>query len=193
MVLLLLHGTGGDENDLLGLGRELSSGAALLSPRGRALESGMPRFFRRKAEGVFDVEDLFLRTHELAGFVKLASAYYHFDVSSVVAVGYSNGANIASSLLLLHPKLFAAAILFRPMVPFVPEKLPDLSEVKVLISAGLADQIIDRGQTTRLYDLLRGCNALATLHWEDAGHGLVGGDVQFAKEWLGRMGNSLRS
>ena len=121
LTLLLLHGTGGSENDLLHLGRELSPGAALLSPRGRVLENGMPRFFRRLSEGVFDINDLTSQTHALARFVEAASKSYGFRADRVVAVGFSNGANIAGSTLILHPEALAGAVLFRPMVPFMPE------------------------------------------------------------------------
>ncbi len=184
LTLLLLHGTGGDENDLLELGRQLSPAAARLSPRGRVLENGMPRFFRRKAEGVFDTEDLIFRTHELAGFVEAAARAYGFDASRVVAVGYSNGANIASGLLLLHPKLLAGAILFHPMVPFMPEKLPDLSGVGVLITSGLADQTVSQEQTKLLFDLFKRSHAIVTLHWEHTTHALAEGEVRFARDWL---------
>src|SRR5436305_7999193 len=120
--LLLLHGTGGNERDLLPLGRELDANASLLSPRGKILENGMPRFFRRLAEGVFDLEDLRYRTNELADFVTAAAQHYGFASDQLVAVGYSNGANIAASMLLLRPELLPAAILFRAMVPLHPEK-----------------------------------------------------------------------
>src|SRR5678815_3087091 len=122
--LLLLHGTGGNERDLIPLGRELDPNAALLSPRGKVLENGMPRFFRRLAEGVFDLEDLKTRTNELADFVAAAAQHYGFASDNVVAVGYSNGANIAASMLLLRPEIMNAAILFRAMVPLTPDKLP---------------------------------------------------------------------
>src|SRR5213082_1223461 len=122
--LLLLHGTGGNERDLIPLGRELDARAALLSPRGKVLENGMPRFFRRLAEGVFDLEDLKMRTNELADFVAAAMCHYELPANHVVGVGYSNGANIAASMLLLRPGLLHAAILFRAMVPLVPHKLP---------------------------------------------------------------------
>src|SRR4249919_1781969 len=122
--LLLLHGTGGNERDLIPLGRELDPNAALLSPRGKVLERGMPRFFRRLAEGVFDLDDLKFRAAELAAFVAAAAAHYRFDPARVVAMGFSNGANIASSLLLLSPGTLKAAALFSPMVPFVPDPLP---------------------------------------------------------------------
>src|SRR5216110_850154 len=134
--LLLLHGTGGNERDLIPLGRELDPNAALLSPRGKVLENGMPRFFRRLAEGVFDLEDLKYRTNELADFVTAAGEHYGFTSDNVVAVGYSNGANIAASMLLLRPEIMHAAILLRAMVPLVPDRLPDLSSVCVWIGAG---------------------------------------------------------
>src|SRR5438045_8617199 len=129
--LLLLHGTGGNEHDLIPLGRELDPNAALLSPRGKILENGMPRFFRRLAEGVFDLDDLKLRTNELADFVAGAVRHYKLAADHVVGVGYSNGSNIAASMLLLRPEIMHQAILFRAMVPLIPETLPDLSSVPV--------------------------------------------------------------
>src|SRR5438876_7450875 len=142
--LLLLHGTGGNERDLIPLGRELDPRAALLSPRGKVLENGMPRFFRRLAEGVFDLEDLKKRTNELADFIAAAAQHYELAADQIVAVGYSNGANIAASLLLLRPETLRTAVLFRVMVPLVPEKVPDLSSVRVWIGAGYQDPIIPR-------------------------------------------------
>src|SRR3979411_1767998 len=129
--LLLLHGTGGNEHDLLSLGRTLDSTASLLSPRGKVLENGMPRFFRRLAEGVFDVEDLKKRTHELADFITAAARHYKIDIEKVVAVGYSNGANIAASMLLLRPEILRAAILFRAMVPLVPDSPADRASGRI--------------------------------------------------------------
>src|SRR3954462_11651739 len=140
--LLLLHGTGGNERDLIALGRELDPKAALLSPRGKVLENGMPRFFRRLAEGVFDLEDLKYRANELADFVASAAKHYGFTSDNVVAIGYSNGANIAASILLLRPEIMPAAILLRAMGPRVPDRLPDLSSVRVWIGAGDQDPII---------------------------------------------------
>src|SRR5918992_1108121 len=122
VTFLLLHGTGGNEQDLIPLGRELNPRAAMLSPRGKVLESGMPRFFRRLAEGVFDIEDLKFRTHELADFVEKASKVYKFDLRYIISIGYSNGANIAASMLLRKPQTLSGAILFRAMVPLVPKK-----------------------------------------------------------------------
>src|SRR5258705_12250113 len=129
--LLLLHGTGGNERDLIPLGRELDPNAGLLSPRGKVLENGMPRFFRRLAEGEFDLEDLKYRTNELADFVTAAAQHYGFATDQFVAAGYSNGANIAASMLLLHPEVIPAPFLFGPMVPLVPDSLTDLSSVRL--------------------------------------------------------------
>jgi Predicted esterase len=157
--LLLLHGTGGNERDLIPLGRELDPSAALLSPRGKVLENGMPRFFRRLAEGVFDLEDLEKRTNELADFVAAAAQHYGFASDNIVAVGYSNGANIAASMLLLRPEMLRGAVLFRAMVPLIPESLPDLSSVRVWIGAGSEDPIIPTSETQRLVELLRSSGA----------------------------------
>ena len=182
--LLLLHGTGGNERDLIPLGREIDPAAAILSPRGKVLENGMPRFFRRIAEGVFDEEDLKRRTHELAEFVAAAAQHYELAAGEIVAVGYSNGANIAASLLLLRPETLRAAILFRAMVPLVPEKLPDLSSVRVWIGAGNQDPIIPTFETQRLVDLLRSARADVTIRFVDAGHGLTNNEIEIARDWL---------
>jgi phospholipase/carboxylesterase len=182
--LLLLHGTGGNEHDLIPVGRELDPNAALLSPRGKVLENGMPRFFRRLAEGVFDVEDLKQRTNELADFVATAAKYYKLAADQVVAAGYSNGANIAASMLLLRPEILHAAILFRAMVPLVPENLPDLSSVRVWIGAGDQDPIIPASEAQRLEELLRRAGADVTIRFAHATHGLTGADVKTARHWL---------
>jgi predicted esterase len=183
-ILLLLHGTGGNEHDLIPLGRELDPNAALLSPRGKVLENGMPRFFRRLAEGVFDTEDLKKRTNELADFVAAAAKHYKLAADQIVAVGYSNGANIAASILLLRPEILHAAILFRAMVPLVPDSLPDLSSVRVWIGAGKFDQIVPTSETKHLVELLRGSRADVTIRFLEAGHELTGDDVDAAREWL---------
>lgn len=184
--LLLLHGTGGNENDLLPLGRELLPGANLLSPRGKVLEHGMPRFFRRLAEGVFDEEDLKFRTEELAGFVEEASGRYDFDPGELFAVGFSNGANIAASLLLSRPDLLRGAALLRPMVPFEPEEAPDLSGVSIFVAAGELDHMVPRENTERLVELLRESGAELQVGWQRTGHGLVEEEVEEAKRWLSR-------
>ncbi len=182
--LLLLHGTGGNERDLIPLGRELDPTAALLSPRGKVLENGMPRFFRRLAEGVFDLQDLKNRTNELADFVAAAAQHYGFAADKVVAAGYSNGANIAASLLLLRPEILSAAILFRAMVPLVPDKQPKLSSMRVWIGAGTDDPIIPTSETKRLAELLRSAGADVTIRHFAAGHELTVVDVESAREWL---------
>ena len=182
--LLLLHGTGGNEHDLIALGREIDPVAAILSPRGKVLENGMPRFFRRLAEGIFDEEDLKRRTHELANFVAAAAQHYELAAGEIVAVGYSNGANIAASLLLLRPETLCAAILFRAMVPLVPEKPPELSSARVWIGAGNQDPIIPTSETQRLVELLRGAGADVTIRFVNAGHGLTNNEIETARDWL---------
>ncbi|HXE56755.1 MAG TPA: alpha/beta hydrolase [Gemmatimonadales bacterium] len=182
--LLLLHGTGGDESDLLPIGRMLLPGASLLSPRGQVLENGMPRFFRRLAEGVFDQADLRSRTDELADFVGWAVAAYGLPHDGVIAVGYSNGANIAASVLLRRPGVLGGAVLFRPMVPFEPDRPPDLAGVPVLVTGGRDDPICPPGETERLAGLLRRSGADVTVRWREAGHGLVREDVSDAARWL---------
>jgi len=182
--LLLLHGTGGNEHDLVPLGRELDPNAGLLSPRGKVLENGMPRFFRRLGEGVFDVEDLKQRTNELADFITVAAAQYNLATNEIIAVGYSNGANIAASMLLLRPEILHAAVLFRAMVPLEPADPPDLSPVRVWIGAGNQDPIIPTSETQRLVDLLRGAGADVTIRFFNAGHRLTNGEVEAAGQWL---------
>jgi phospholipase/carboxylesterase/glyoxalase family protein len=182
--LLLLHGTGGDENDLVPLGRALAPGAALLSPRGPVLESGMPRFFRRLAEGVFDTEDLIRRTHQLADFVGAASAAYGLDPSNVIAVGFSNGANIAASVLLLRPTVLAGAALFAPMVPLEPAERPDLTAKPVFLGAGRRDPLVTSDNMERLAALLRAAGADVTLRWHPGGHALTPDAIQAAALWM---------
>jgi phospholipase/carboxylesterase len=185
--LLLLHGTGGNERDLIPLGRELDPNASLLSPRGTVLENGMPRFFRRLAEGVFDLEDLQERTRELAEFVNSAADHYKIDTKRVIAVGYSNGANIAASMLLLRPEVLSGGILFRAMLPLVPEKLPDLSSTPVFIGAGAVDPIVATSQTKELAELLRRAGADVTLRFSQAGHELTANDLNAARPWLAKL------
>lgn len=191
VTLLTLHGTGANEDDLVPLGRELLPGAAVLSPRGKVLENGMPRFFRRLAEGVFDEEDLVARTHELAAFVESSVEEYGLDPSKVVAVGYSNGANIAASLLLLHPGLLRAAVLFRSMVPFEPGTTPDLAGTPVLMAAATGDQIIPPDNAERLAGLLKEARAEVTLKWKPAGHALTYEEVEEARAWLSEVATDL--
>jgi len=182
--LLLLHGTGGDERDLLPLGRELWPGAALLGVRGKVLENGMPRFFRRFAEGVFDVEDLKSRSEDLAQFIDAASERYAFSKRKLIAVGYSNGANIAASLILMHPHYLAAAILFRVMVPFVPELIRDFSHLSVFIGAGRLDPVVPSGQVEEVATIFERGGADVTISWRQGGHELGEDDIRAAKTWL---------
>ena len=182
--LLLLHGTGGNENDLLDLGRMLAPNAGLLSPRGNVLENGMPRFFKRLAEGVFDVPDLIQRTYELADFVESASRAYSFDANRVIAVGFSNGANIAASMLLLRPEVLAAAVLLHPMVPFEPEGTPDLPGKQVFIGAGRRDPIVPVQNMERLVQLLQEAGASVETHWHNGGHTISHDEVRDAKHWM---------
>lgn len=182
--LLLLHGTGADENDLIPLGRALDPDANLLSPRGKVLEHGMPRFFRRLAEGVFDVEDLKARTDELVAFVRAAAELHDLIGTQLVAVGFSNGANIAGSVLLLHPDLLRAAVLLRPMVPFEPDDEPDLTGVDVFIGAGRSDPLIDPASTQRLIQILEARGAGVEVLWNPGGHQLDPAEVPRARAWL---------
>ena len=187
VTLLLLHGTGGNEDDLIPLGQQLLPGAAILSPRGKVSEHGAPRFFRRLAEGVFDHEDLLFRTHELADFVDQAADQYAFDRQKLVAVGYSNGANIAASLMLLHPGLLRAAVLLRAMVPFEPEQTPDLSGMPVFLAAGRRDTMIAPDNTERLAAILGETGADLDVRWKNVGHPLTYEELEEARDWLSRV------
>jgi predicted esterase len=186
LTLLLLHGTGADEQNLLPVGELLAPTARLLSPRGRVLEQGMPRWFRRHAEGVFDVEDLRARTHELADWLDTACGEYDADATRVVATGFSNGANIAGALLLLRPRALRAAVLFAPMLPLEPDALPDLGHAAVFVSAGRHDPICPPEQVERLASLLTDAGASVELRWHDGGHELTLDHAQAARDWLGR-------
>jgi len=189
-ILLLLHGTGGNEQDMLSLAEVLAPDAGVLSPRGKVLERGMPRFFRRLSEGVFDVEDLKFRTVELADFLIAAGAKYGFDVARLIAVGFSNGANIAGSMLLLRPDALTAGILIRAMVPLVPDPLPSLPRTRVLVANGRTDPLVTLAETERLAKLFRDTGADVTVEWQPGGHQLTQGDVTVARHWLERIGTA---
>jgi len=186
LTLLLLHGTGGNEDDLLPLGSLIAPGAALLSPRGRVLENGMPRFFRRFAEGILDVEDLKFRAKELADFVRAARVEYGVENSPLYAVGFSNGANIAAGILLVEPDLLDGAVLLRAMVPFEPDSPPKLQGKRVLLAAGRRDPYSGTEQTERLRTILEGGGADVTVHWSNVGHALIQEDVDAAAVWISR-------
>ena len=182
--LLLLHGTGGDEHDLLPLGRALLPGAGLLSPRGKVLERGMPRYFRRLREGVFDREDVVFRAGELARFVGEAAQAYGFEAGNVVGAGFSNGANIAAAVLLLHPGVLRRAVLLHAQLPLEPDEAPDLLGTGVFMGSGRADPLVPVAETERLAQTLRGYGATVDLHWQPGGHNLSAAEVQEARRWL---------
>ena len=182
--LLLLHGTGGNEADLVPLGFAIDPDAALLSPRGKILENGAPRFVRRLAEGVFDEEDVVARANELAGFVSSAAQKHHFDLNALIAVGYSNGANIASAMLLLGALKPRGAILFRPMVPVSRAPYHKLERCAVLISGGRFDPIATPDQVNALANLLRERKAEVEVRMQESGHELTDRDVETARDWL---------
>ena len=182
--LLLLHGTGGNEADLLPLGFAIAPDASLLSPRGKILENGAPRFFRRLAEGVFDEEDVVARANELAEFVSGASRKYDFDLNALITVGYSNGANIASAMMLLGALKAHGAILFRPMVPLSRPPQHPLNDYEVLISGGRFDPIATPDQVNALADLLRERQAQVDVRMQESGHQLTDRDLETARDWL---------
>lgn len=188
--LLLLHGTGGSETDLLPLGDRLLPGAAQLSPRGQVLENAMPRFFRRLAEGVFDLDDLRRRTHELADFVDASRRTYELGNLPPIAVGLSNGANVAAAMLLLRPGTLSGAFLLRPMVPLEPEPLPALAGVPVRIQAGTADPIVTPQQSEALHTLFRRAGAAVELEWVRGGHALTPQDLASGTDFLARQAAS---
>lgn len=185
--LLLLHGTGGNEDDLLQLGHSLAPEANLLSPRGKILENGMPRFFRRLAEGVFDEVDLVRRTHELTDFLIAAGKEYGFSPDTITAVGYSNGANIAASLLLLRPGTLKNAVLLRAMVPLSPTETPDLTGTRVFLASGLGDPILPIDNARHLAAMLREANADVTHQEINTGHQLTSSELDTARIWLEKI------
>ena len=184
LTLLMLHGTGGDEHDLLPLGRRLAPAAALLSPRGQVLERGMPRFFRRLAEGVFDLDDLRARTQGLADWIEEATKTYSIDRAKLVAVGFSNGANIAASLMLLRPEVLAGAVLLSPMVPFEPDAPPKLDGKRVLIVYGRHDPLAPPEQPQRLGSILTSGGADVKIVETEEGHAIAVGSLGLIGDWL---------
>jgi phospholipase/carboxylesterase len=186
VTILALHGTGGSESDLVPLAQKLSPGAPVLSPRGHISEHGAARFFRRLAEGIFDVENLHDETAQLAEFVAEASRQYGFDSTQVVALGYSNGANIAASLLLSHPTTLAGGVLLRAMTPFVPETLPNLSGKSVFLAAGRMDPLVPMENIDTLARMFENAGADVTLRFENAGHNLTHAEIEAARSFLDR-------
>lgn len=184
---LMLHGTGGNENDLLPIAAHIDSQASVLSVRGNVSENGMPRFFKRLSEGVFDMEDLKLRTEELNDFIGEAAEEHGFDRANVIAIGYSNGANIAANLLFTYADALKGAILHHPMVPNRDAELPNLAGVPVFIAAGTNDPICPAEESTDLERLLSDAGASVKLHWENYGHQLTMPEVEAAKEWYDNL------
>jgi phospholipase/carboxylesterase len=186
VTLLLLHGTGGDENSLLSLGNNLWPGAALLGLRGKVLENGMPPSFRRFTDvGIGDVRS---RTEELAQFIRAASECYGFSTRRLIIVGYSTGANLAAGLILLHPHYLAGAILFRVMVPLVPDIIRDFRQLSIFIGAARLDPLIPAGQAEELAAIFKSGGADVAISWHQGGRELGEDDVQAAKSWLARYG-----
>jgi phospholipase/carboxylesterase len=182
--LVLFHGTGGTERDLLPLAKQISPESSVISVRGNVLENGMPRFFRRLAEGVFDEADLIFRTKEVSDFLDQAAIEHKFDRGNLVAVGYSNGANIAGSLIFHYKQAFKGAILHHPMVPLRGITLPDLSGIPIFIGAGSNDPICTPQETEELQVLLSGAGALVEVHWERFGHQLTSSEAAVAAAWF---------
>jgi predicted esterase len=182
--LIVLHGTGGNENDLVGIGQAVAPGAAILSPRGNVLENGAPRFFKRLAEGVFDPKEVRSRAEELTRFIRKAIVKYDLDASRIYALGYSNGANIASTVMFIEPRLLQGAVLFRPMLVYEPEERGDLGGATVFISAGRMDPIVPVKSVERLAELFESSRAEVTLKWQQTGHNLVPSEVREAADWL---------
>jgi predicted esterase len=186
-VLLLLHGTGGDEHALVPLAQALAPDLGVLSPRGQVLERGMPRFFRRLAEGVFDQDDLRRRTEALGDFLVAAGQCYAFDPARVVAVGFSNGANIATSLLLRRPGLLRSAVLLHPLLPYEPEQPPKLHGTRALIGAGRHDPLVPVSHTERLAHLLRAGGADVRVAWHDGGHDIALAEIHDAGRFIATL------
>ncbi len=182
--LVVLHGTGGDENDLISIGQAIAPGAAIVSPRGNVLENGAPRFFKRLAEGVFDPKEVRSRAEELARFIRAAVVTYRLDPARVFALGYSNGANVASTVIFVEPGILQGVILFRPMLVYEPSERNDLTGSAVLISAGRMDPIVPAASVERLVELFESGHAEVTLKWQLAGHNLVPSEVREAAEWF---------
>jgi len=182
--LVVMHGTGGDENDLIGIGQAIAPGAAIVSPRGNVLENGAPRFFKRLAEGVFDPKEVRSRAEELARFIRAAVVTYRLDPARVFALGYSNGANIASTIMFVEPEILRGAILFRPMLVYEPSEMNDLTGSAVFISSGRMDPIVPAESVERLVELFDEAHAEVTLKWQLAAHSLVPSEVHEAAEWF---------
>ena len=186
VTFLMLHPAGGDEHHLLHLGPALDEGAGILAPRGKALEAAGPAFLRSVAGGALDLDDLHVRTYELADWVRAAVTSYHLRLGRIVAVGHAGGADMAVSLLLLEPGLLAGAVLFRPALLLEPERKPHLHGVAVFVAAGRSDGSVSPERLEGLTYQLRHADADVTLHWDNAGPALDSREIAAAREWLRR-------
>lgn len=186
-VLLLLHGTGADERDLIGLGQALVPDWSILSPRGRVQENGMNRFFKRFADGSFDLEDLHARTSELVDFIQDARAHYHITNHKIYALGYSNGANIAANILLTHPPVLDGAVLLRAMLPDPPQTIPQLQGIPILLLSGLFDTMIPQDKTALLAELLKQSGAALEFTALPVTHGLTQADINHMQNWFNAL------
>lgn len=182
--LLMLHGTGGNEHDMVNLAEMIAPEYGILSPQGKVQEFGMQRYFRRFREGDIDILDYIHRTHELANWLNECLTHYEIDRELLTAVGYSNGANMAAGLLLMRPEVISNAILYHPMYIYTPEELPNLSGKRVYIGAGQLDDIAEPDSTAKLSTLLKGCRADITLRWFESGHELSTKEIADSKDWL---------
>jgi predicted esterase len=182
--VLALHGTGGNENDLVSLAQTIFPGANVLSPRGNISENGANRFFRRFAEGIFDLENLREETEKLANFVIQSSQRYGFAANDVIALGYSNGANIAASVLLSRPEILRGAILLRAMTPFEPQIYPELRKKPIFLAAGLDDSIVGNENVLNLAQIFNSAEADVTLHFSVADHSLRHEEIEAAQQFV---------
>ncbi len=192
LVIMALHGTGGDENDLVPFVEQIDPTVGILSPRGKVDENGHARFFRRLKEGVFDEEDIAVRSKELVQFVNDAAETYHFDRKNLIWLGYSNGANITTSVMLLHPAVIHRAILLRPMVTIVPESIPTLTDTEILISSGRQDPIVPEENTQRLIHIYQQTGAIVELFLHEGGHHLESKDAEVAQQWYLKQQKKLK-
>lgn len=183
--LLLLHGTGGDETDLIPLAQNFGDGYNILSLRGNVSEHGMPRFFKRLGMGIFDEEDLHFRTDEMIEFIKELSEKEKFNANKIIAIGYSNGANIAGSAIIKYPGIFSGAILYRPMPPFKTiNENGSKSSTKVFLSSGQTDPTVSLAVITEYLEKLKSMVSEVEYHVIPAGHHLTQQDVTLSAQWL---------
>ncbi len=185
--VLVLHGQGGDENDFLPVAGALAGGAAFLSPRGEAIENGERRFFARISRDVFEESEVRTRTADLAGWLAEAVRHYGLDARRVYAMGFSNGASIAASLMLLYPGLLAGALLLRPRTIIEPSVLPDLNGAPVLVISGERDEKMPSGAGEHLARLLGRAGAAVEMAMLDTEHGLTPQDFSLGKRWFSKV------